>query len=576
VIIEAQQIIDSDYIAQRAHQELLRDELSYFVQTAKIKLDGQPFSFDNHEYLEEPYEEIRKHRELILEKAAQMGLSTLELLNAYHGSKYGAYPHGILYLLPSKTDVTEFSKSKAQSIVDENPIISSWIGSSGPDSTNTANIKKIGNSLLYFRGMQSRIGLKTITVDMIVFDEIEEVEDWSLVALAEERMSHIGISDNAGEDIQKITRQSTVHRLSVPSIPGWGIDAYFAGNDEAGIRPSDQRYRMFKCLACNEWNCFEDEFPDCIVIVNDKDEKAIRVCKKCGREISLANPEVRRSAEWVPKEPLQRVRGYHFSQLFSRFVNPYKIINQFNKKHELTTLFNDKLGIPYVDAEARLEIKDLVALETSDPQHNAHPGPCGMGVDQPKDEGGKFHIVIGYRMEKQPCNIIRMTVRTKWQELGDLMKQFNVGRCVIDGQPDQAKAREFARAFPGKVFLCYYAKEQKGAPKWNEGDYIVSVDRTESINNSTRAVHEQKISTPRLDDDVKIFQRHCHNMARKRQVDKDTGSVRQIWVKTGPDHYRHAFNYLYLALPEIGEYVPPRKETDWMHNFKKERNWKTI
>jgi hypothetical protein len=65
-------------------------------------------------------------------------------------------------------------------------------------------------------------------------------------------------------------------------------------------------------------------------------------------------------------------------------------------------------------------------------------------------------------------------------------------------------------------------------------------------------------------------------MARKKEIDKDSGSVRQIWVKTGPDHYRHAFNYLYLALPEIGEYVPPRKENDWMHNIKKERSWKTI
>jgi hypothetical protein len=266
---------------------LLCDELPYFVQTAKIKLDGQPFSFDNHEYLEEPYAEIRKHRELILEKAAQMGLSTLELLNAYHGSKYGAYPHGILYLLPSKTDVTEFSKSKAQSIVDENPIIASWIGSSGPDSTNTANIKKIGNSLLYFRGMQSRIGLKTITVDMIVFDEIEEVENWSLVALAEERMSHIGISDNAGDQIDVMSRKSTTHRLSVPSIPGYGIDAYFAGSEDAGIRPSDQRYRLFKCLACNEWNCFEDEFPDCIVIINEREEKAIRAGDVVGRLILL-------------------------------------------------------------------------------------------------------------------------------------------------------------------------------------------------------------------------------------------------------------------------------------------------
>ena len=528
----------------------MREDLLVFVKQAGISLDGQPFSFKGHEYLVEPYAEIRRNREVIFEKAAQMGLSTLELLNTFHGSRYGFYPHGVLYLLPSKTDVTEFSKSKAQSIIDENPMIRSWIL-----DTDAANIKKIGTAWLYFRGMQSRIGLKTITVDMIVFDEIEEVEDWSLVALAEERMSHI--------------ENPTVHRLSVPSIPGYGIDAYFSGSEDAGIRSSDQRYWLIKCEGCNEWNCLEDEFPDCIVEVNAKAEKAIRVCKKCGRELNIAN------GQWVPKEPDRSVIGYHFSQLFSRFVNPWKILDQFRKKKDITTLFHDKLGIPYVDAESRLEVKDMSALETMDHQLNGLTGPCGMGVDQPKEEGGKFHVVIGYRTNTQPCNIIRICIRNTWNEIRDLMNQYNVGRCVVDGQPDQAKAREFAKAFQGRVFLCYYADKQKGAAKWNENDWTVSVDRTESLNSSTRAVHEQKISLPRLDDDVKLFERQCHNIARKKEEDKDSGSVRQVWVKTGPDHYRHAFNYLYLALPVVGEYYPPRPEWEKQRR-RRPRSWKTI
>jgi len=396
----------------------------------------------------------------------------------------------------------------------------------------------------------------TITVDMVVFDEIEEVEDWSLVALAEERMSHI--------------ENPTTHRLSVPSIPGFGIDAYFSGSLDAGIRPSDQRYWMIKCQSCNEWTCLEDEFPDCLVEINARDEKAMRICKKCQRELDVA------IGQWVPKEPDARVRGYHFSQLFSKFVNPWKILDQYNKKREMTTLFNDKLGIAYVEAEARLEIKDLAALETSSPQLNTFPGPAGMGVDQPKGEGGKFHVAIGYRMDKQPCNIIRVTIVHSWNEVADLMNKFNVARCVLDGLPDQAKARQFANDFPGKVYLCYYAEKQKGAAKWNESDFMVSVDRTESLNASTRAVHEQKVSIPRLDDEVKLFERHCHNMARKKEEDKDTGSVRQTWVRTGADHYRHAYNYLYLALPEIGEYVP--KVDDWRlkRTNSAKRNWKTL
>jgi hypothetical protein len=118
--------------------------------------------------------------------------------------------------------------------------------------------------------------------------------------------------------------------------------------------------------------------------------------------------------------------------------------------------------------------------------------------------------------------------------------------------------QEFAKTFNGKVFLCYYAEKQKGAAKWNEHDWIVSVDRTESLNDSTRAVHEQRVSIPRRDDDeIKLFARHCHNIARKKEEDKDSGSVRQIWIRTGADHYRHSLNYLWLALKEIGNTFLP-------------------
>ncbi len=541
-------------IAHLAHRQLLEENLWYFCTKSGITLDGKPFSFDRHEYLEEPYKVIRECREMVFEKAAQMGISTLVLLNAFHGCKNLAYPHGVLYLLPSKTDVTDFSKSKAQGILDENEVISKWITKG---DTDTSNIKKIGKALLYFRGMMSRIALKTISVDLTVFDEIEEVENWSLVALAEERMSHV---DNP-----------SIHRLSVPSIPGYGVDAYFAGSDDIGIPPSDQRYWMIKCEHCGEYNCLEDEFPDCIIEVSVKDQTAIRACKKCRRELNISQ------GRWVAKEPGRYVRGYHFSQLFSSYINPWKILDQFRKKRELSTLFNDKLGIPYVEAEARLETKEVLALCGSDPQLASFEGPAAMGIDQPKEEGGKFHVTIAYHMSGQPCNIIRVCVRNKWNELADLMKTYNISRCVVDAQPDQAKAREFAKEFQGRVYLCFYAEKQRGAYRWNDDQMTVSVDRTESLNASTRAIHESSVSLPRKDDEIIQFARQLHNIARKKEEDKDTGNVRQTWIKTGADHWRHSYNYCFLALPEIGEYVKPRNDREWRK--KKQRgasNWKCV
>jgi len=40
--------------------------------------------------------------------------------------------------------------------------------------TDTSNLKQFGSSFLYLRGMNSRVGLKSIPVDFIVFDELDE------------------------------------------------------------------------------------------------------------------------------------------------------------------------------------------------------------------------------------------------------------------------------------------------------------------------------------------------------------------------------------------------------------------
>ena len=560
-------------LAREGKRDLFRKNLFYFVHKSKLKMDGNPFSFDGHEYLREPYQAAGDPsiREVIDMKAAQMGLSTKEILNAFHGIWGGRYPKGVLYLLPSKTDVTEFSKGKVQGIIDENKVIADWVGSTDSSrNTDAANIKRIGQGLIYFRGMQSRVGLKTISIDLTIFDEIEEVEDWEMVELAERRMDHSEVNF-----LGNIIRGGFIHRLSVPSVPGYGIDSYFSGrmsDDNSGwlIQPSDQRYWNIKCEHCNTENCLEDEFPDCIVEVNYKEQTAIRVCKKCRRELNIAN------GVWVAKEPDRKKRGYHFSQLFSHYINPWNLLDQFRRKHNIVTLFNDKLGIPYIETDARLETQEVLSLCGTLPQLDSFSGPASMGVDQPKEEGGKFHVVIAYRDGKVPCSIIRICVREKWSELADLMKRYNVARCVVDALPDQAKARSFADEFRGKVYMIFYSEKQRGSYRWNDDQLTVSVDRTETLNSSTRAVHEKEVLLPRKDDDTIQFAKHCHNIARKSEEDKDTQVVRHIWKRTGADHYRHAFNYLWIGLTEIGQYYQPRDDRDWKRDRQKPLDWRLV
>ena len=118
--------------------------LGEWAEQTPVILDGHPFSFQYHEYLIEPYRD--DHPFQVEMKAAQMGLTSRAMLKAVHSARYGSY-RGIVYLFPSKTDVTDFSKGRVDPLIDENPdSIGKWT-----KDTDSANIKRIWNCYLYFQ-----------------------------------------------------------------------------------------------------------------------------------------------------------------------------------------------------------------------------------------------------------------------------------------------------------------------------------------------------------------------------------------------------------------------------------------
>jgi phage terminase large subunit GpA-like protein len=265
-----------------------------------IILDGHQFTYERHEYLLEPYRDDHQH--VVELKAAQLGLTTKAMLKALYGARYKGYK-GVLYLFPSKTDVTDFSKGRIDPLINDNPdTLGKWLS-----DTDSANIKKIWNAFLYLRGMKSRVGLKSIPVDFAIFDELDEASQLA-VDMAVERMAHSEFKD--------------ILKLSNPTLPDYGIDRAF--------QETDQRYWLLKC-GCGEYTCLEDTFPDCLKTVNGR---VIRACIKCHAEL---NPSV---GEWVAKKPaVTDKRGYHYSQLFSHYVSPGDILHQFRTTNNLADFY---------------------------------------------------------------------------------------------------------------------------------------------------------------------------------------------------------------------------------------------
>lgn len=485
--------------------------LSNWCVQMNVMLDGRPFTFDRHEYLREPYADTHPDQTEI--KATQLGLTSKAMLRAMYGARYGKYG-GILYLFPSKSDILDFSKSRITPLIEDNPeTIGKWV-----QDTNSAGVKKIWNTYLYLRGMRSKVGLKSIPVDFIIYDELDEAPQ-KAVDMAQERMAHSEIRETL--------------KLSNPTIPDYGIDKAF--------QETDQKYWLLKCPACNHYTNLVDTFPGCLREMEDG--RVIRACEKCGGELDCAR------GEWVAKRPGADKRGYHYSQLFSTYVSPRDILHQFRTTNNLQDFYNLKIGIAWIEAENRLAVEEVLHLCGSDGIRQMDLGPCSMGVDQGKD----LHVVIGRKGHDRLDQIVHLGVYRDWEELDRLMHNFNIQRCVVDALPETRNARAFAERFGGRVFLNYYQEHQKGSYRWNEKDLTVACNRTESLDASHNQILFRKLYLPRQSDLVEMFARHLNNVAKKLEEDEESGSKRYVYVKLGPDHFRHAFNYEVMAREFIGE-----------------------
>jgi hypothetical protein len=476
-----------------------------WAEKTPIILDGKPFTFHRHEYLKAPYQD--DHPFIVECKAAQMGLTSKAMLKAFYSARYRGFK-GILYLFPSRSDVTDFSKGRIDPLIQENPDnIGSWLR-----DTDSANIKRIWNAFLYLRGMKSRVGLKSIPVDMIIFDELDEAPQNS-VDMALERMAHSEFRE--------------ILKLSNPTLPDYGIDKAF--------QETDQRYWLLKCQRCGEYTCLEDTFPDCLL---ELDGRVIRACSKCKAELHPAD------GEWVAKRPsIKDKHGYHYSQLFSHFVFPAEILHQFRTTNNLADFYNLKIGVAYVESTNRLSIQEVLSLCCSHGIESQDTGPCFMGVDQGKD----LHVVIGKKHAQKAGQIIHLGIYRDWIELDRLMKNFNVIRCVVDALPETRNARAFAERHKGRVFLNFYQEYQRGHYKWNEAEQLVACNRTESLDASHNEILTGNILLPRQCTITNEFANHLHNVAKRLEEDEDTGSKRYAYLKLGTDHFRHAYNYECMA-----------------------------
>jgi hypothetical protein len=338
-------------------------------------------------------------------------------------------------------------------------------------------------------------------------------------------------------------------------------------------------------------------FPDCIIETNDR--KVHLRCPKCKMVIQNAQ-----NGQYIPHNPGADFPSFHVSQFISRFITPKEIWTHYNTALNKKEFYNAKLGKPFVDEE-NMPITDAVleSCVNTDTRwlYDAHLKDrrnCAMGVDQ---HGGNVYIAISQYSPSGKKRIVHLEIVdstnptymeggeqvTPFKRVHQLMKEWDVGMCVIDAMPNYNEAAELARTFKGRVFIAWYGgQEQKDMVLWHDRALLkqgirrgshsikvkwqVSLNRYTSIDYALDEFVKRNVEMPHPDGLVQVarsdegrweadnicrtrFWLHLKSIVRQRTwIDESTGRYRMEWAQLGRDpHFVHAWNYCNIALERL-------------------------
>lgn len=495
-----------------------------------------PWTFKYHPWLKDMHD---CEAELVVgQKSAQMGYTEWGLNRSLF--KIDMQGISVLYVLPcSNPDASNFSTSRFDPALE----LSDHLGNL---FTNVKNIhhKRAGSANLFIRGSRSRSQLKSDPVGLMVFDEVDEMEQKN-IPLAMERMSG------------QLQKQAIM--LSTPTIDNRGINTYF--------KNSTQNHFFFPCPMCGKQ--IELTFPDCIVItaenvLDKRIHESYLKCPECNKKLEHQNKhEYITNGKWVAAFPDRKVIGYYINQLYSSASagRPWELalayLKSLTNPADEQEFFNSKLGLTHFVEGAKVSDADIDACIVNRRMDDLIPkgGIITMGVDV----GSWLHYEIDrWLLTGQPspdindtakCEVLKAGKVKDFEELDTLMIRNHVQHCVIDSQPESRKALEFANRMYGHVHLCTYGKGILSKEvRVGEGHRVI-VDRTMSLDLAlTRFRCEGKITLPL--DIPEEYKNNVKALVRVYETDPQGNPIgKYMKGDADADHFAHARNYAEVALP---------------------------
>ena len=465
-----------------------------WIQENQIRNEsGELLDFRDHLFLFDIYSDTSP--KLVCYKAAQIGFTTMALLKSMWLAK--TKKMDVIYTMPTADDIKTIVGGKSNRLITQNPILIDYV-----KDKDSIEQKQVGENILYFRGTWTDRAALSVSSDLNIHDE----EDRSKQEVIQQYASRLQHSKYKWE-----------WHFSNPSVEGNGVSRYW------GV--SDQKHWFVRCSGC-----LREQFlnwPE-----NIDTARRCFVCKHCNKELTR---EERRVGRWIKKFKDREYSGYWISLLMAPWITADEIIKYYETK-SAEYFSNFVLGLPYV-GEGNQVTPDIIYRNcTSDINSQ---GRVVIGCDS----GLKKHYVLGNK-----DGIFYAGIATTWEEAVEkYLKKYERSIAVIDALPDLTEPRRLREKYPGRVFLCHYARDRKTYQliRWGKGPEAgnVTVDRNRMMQVVIDDFANKMIPLQGTQDDWAEFASHWDTLYKIIEV--DTLGVPQFkWeTSTGLDHFCHASVY---------------------------------
>lgn len=522
---------------------------------------GVPISFKDHAFMIDPYLDWNPNQGV--RKASQCGWSVMTNLKLFWAARYGIPEYGIsaanvIYTLPSDQDVNTFVPSKTNLLIKNNPVISDYMRDSRGEKLEKKDVdsiqrKKIGDSMVYFKGTRSKTAALMLTSDLNIHDESDRSEKF----IIDEYESRLANSSYKGRWI-----------FSNPSAPHMPADMMYLN--------SDQKHWFIKCEHCGYWqyldwiklseHTFTSGTNHCFI----DDTNKLYVCGKCTRPLSNDN---RRRGKWVKKYKSKAISGYWVTHLMYPNISVKDLLNTEENKSK-SYFMNFVLGLPYVGSDVRVDGQTIVQNIVLDvPQWTR--GKVAMGVDN----GDIKHYVIG-----DETGIFQAGKTKSWSDIEYLIQKYDA-TTVIDLNPYPNKPRELSQKYlpQGKhqwrVYCSFYIEQSKNFEliDWGSRDKRNMVypvreplfdELVDYISSGNWKFYGSKSHWEEYIEQWETMYRGDFVGTRKAQEvsnNEPHQQARGVWLSSnGNGHFAHATLYFYVALSKIiagGGKIMPRENT---------------